>query len=440
VEIGKKDVQEEQSMDSKRLSRRDFLKFGSVLGISGLAGLTIIGCSPETDVVTGTQEPGTKPTQGKTTASIRTIGLGVSVQDRFLREFEEQYGHKIEGTAGGYPEFFTKFLAGSYKNYHVNEPNAAHFEPFYDAGVIQTLKTSEVKKWDTLRPLFKDPDAPGHDPTGSGWPTKPLYTPASWESGTFDMVYAVPHYMGMDSIGFRRDLLGYDIDSYGALYDPEFKGKTAIWNEPVISMGNIANYLTKSGQLSPKNRIAQLEPDEVDQCVEFLIERKKDGQFRAIWDDYGQAVNLLGSGEVLVIDAWSPIVMDVRKQDKDAVYARVKEGYPGWFHGIVISSIVEPGSPEYLAALDYIDYWLSGSPGAAIAAQGYYSPSTTAEEVLKGMHSFSEDMNDYEAWYLGEIGWPVGGMEDRLGNIGWWEEWPENADYYIKRWKDFLSA
>jgi hypothetical protein len=132
--------------------------------------------------------------------------------------------------------------------------------------------------------------------------------------------------------------------------------------------------------------------------------------------------------------------MDVRKQGKDAVYARVKEGYPGWFHFINISSEVEPDSDEYQACLDYIDYWLSGKPGAAIAAQGYYSPSTTCEDVLKGMNSFSEDMNDYEAWYEGEIGWPVGGIKDRLGNIGYWEEYPDNADYHIKRWKDFLAA
>jgi putative spermidine/putrescine transport system substrate-binding protein len=37
--------------------------------------------------------------------------------------------------------------------------------------------------------------------------------------------------------------------------------------------------------------------EEVDTVINFLIERKKDGQFRAIWEDYGQCVNMLASGE-----------------------------------------------------------------------------------------------------------------------------------------------
>jgi spermidine/putrescine-binding protein len=429
---------------STKITRRDFLKAtGAAVGVTILGG-----CVPKsTPTAAPTAPPATavptaaagecKPSTG---VKIATIGLGVSVQDRFLREFECDYGHKIEGTAGGFTEFTTKYITGLYKTIQVDEPNANYGLPIFESGAIQAIPVSKVKKWNTMRSLFTDPKNPDADPSGSGWPTVAVFTPQAVQSGKYDEVVGVPHYFGMDSIGFRRDLLNEEIDSYGALYDPQYKGKTSIWNEPLISNMNAANYLTKAGKMKPKDRIANLQPDEVDQVIDFLIERKVAGQFRAIWDDYGQAVNLLATGEVLIIDAWSPIIMDVRKQGKDAVYAWVKEGYPGWFHFMCISSAIEPDSAEYNAALDYIDYWLSGKPGAAVASQGYFSPSTTCEDILKSTRNSDPSMTDYEAWYEGKIGWSVGGLKDRLGNIGYWEEYPENADYYIKRWKDFLAA
>lgn len=423
----------------RRLDRRELLheglKLGSAIGVAGLTGITVFGApGVSASPPTSDQE---KQERSKTT--VRTVGLGVSVQDRFLREFETKYGWKIEGTVGGYPEILPKFIAGGYKDYTMDEPNGQHALPLLNAKAIQPIPRGAVPQWEHARSLFTDPKDPGADPAGSGWPMVVTYTPDSYKAGSYDQFMLVPHYFGMDSIGFRRDVVGKEIDSYGYLYEPEYKGRTAIWNEAIISTGNAANYLTKAGKLQPKSRIANLAPDEVDIVIKFLIERKKDGQFRAIWQDYGQAVNLLATGEVVVIDAWSPIVADVQKQGKDAVYARVKEGYPGWFHGIAISSAVDADSPAYAAALDYIDFWLGGWPGAQIASQGYFSPSTTCEPLLKEMRTTRKDMTDYEAWYEGK-NWPTGGLQDRLANIGWWEEWPENADYYLKAWQDFLAA
>ena len=34
--------------------------------------------------------------------------------------------------------------------------------------------------------------------------------------------------------------------------------------------------------------------------MKFLISKKKDGQFRALWGDFGELVNLLASGEMIL--------------------------------------------------------------------------------------------------------------------------------------------
>ena len=70
----------------------------------------------------------------------------------------------------------------------------------------------------------------------------------------------------------------------------------------------------KKAGLANIEKTGNMTHEEVDAVIEFMIERKKDGQFRAIWEDYGQCVNLLASGEIWLADAWNPVVEDVKKQ------------------------------------------------------------------------------------------------------------------------------
>jgi putative spermidine/putrescine transport system substrate-binding protein len=53
-------------------------------------------------------------------------------------------------------------------------------------------------------------------------------------------------------------------------------------------------------------------PEEVKTVIDFLIERKRAGQFRVIWSSFEQAVDLLTSKEVHVLDGWEPIVFAAR--------------------------------------------------------------------------------------------------------------------------------
>ena len=54
--------------------------------------------------------------------------------------------------------------------------------------------------------------------------------------------------------------------------------------------------------------------EEIDQTIDFLIEAKKAGQFRAFWKDFNESVNLMASGEVVIQSMWSPAVTAVRSQ------------------------------------------------------------------------------------------------------------------------------
>ena len=78
--------------------------------------------------------------------------------------------------------------------------------------------------------------------------------------------------------------------------------------------------------------------DEIDLTIKILIEAKKAGQFRALWSDFNESVNLMASGEVVIQSMWSPAITAVRTQGIPCVYQPLKEGYRALAVGFALSA------------------------------------------------------------------------------------------------------
>lgn len=457
-------------MDRRHFMKRS-LQFGAAIGVTGLGGVTLAGCGGDEDIaapegtvaepgatVSGADwEPSVTPREPRqfrweplaegetaepTGQTLATIGLGVSVQDRFLREFERRTGHKATGKVTTLTAMVTEWLGGGAQNYATEETNANRNAALWDAGLLRPIPVEQVVPWKFARELFTSKDALAYN-ADNGWPLVEVWV----DPDNQQEFRLVPQFFNCDSIGYRHDLIGRDIDTWGALVDPEFRGKSAILNDSLLTPGWCAGYL-KANNLADIKDSANMTHEEVDTVIDFLIEKKREGQFRVIWEDYGQAVNLLASGEAWVADAWNPVVEDVKKQDVVCKYATPKEGFTAWFHGVAIRK----DTPNMEAALDYVNFCLEGWWGSQVATQGYYSPtSDTAKVYLTELNRTSDEFNDFEWWYEGgaspepKEGWPINGrdtgsFETRWGNIMHWMVWPDDPDYYARRWNDFLSA
>jgi putative spermidine/putrescine transport system substrate-binding protein len=456
------------SREPKHIDRRKILRAGlqagAALGIAGLAGITMVGGGERVvraqdalvDPNAPEWEPSFEPRETRkyaweplmegqaadpTGLELRTIGLGVSVQERFLSEFERRTGHSTSGKVATLTAMITEWLAGGSKNYDTNETNANRNAALWDTGLLQPVPVDKVIPWQYARETFTSTEALGYDSV-SGYPLTEVWVNPD-DQKEFKLV---PQFYNCDSIGYRYDLIGEDITSWGAMFDPKYKGKVAILNDSLLTPGWVAGYLKKSGQVEIE-RTDNMTKEELDQVIDFMIARKKDGQFRAIWEDYGQCVNLLASGEIWMADAWNPVIEDVKKQDVVCKYAFPEEGFTAWFHGVA----VQKDTPNLDAAMDYINFCLEGWWGAQVAGQGYYSPTTTCDVYLNSTRNTSPDFTDYEWWYGGgaspepKKGWPIdgrdtGAYDTRWANIMHWMTWPSDPDYYAKRWNDFLSA
>jgi spermidine/putrescine-binding protein len=398
-----------------KVNRREFLKkgaqVGAALGVSGLGGLTIIGGKDvQAQERTYAWDPlpaGEKA--ARTKLHLRTIGLGVSVQDRFLREFERRTGHKATGKVAGLTPMITEWLAGGYRNYDTNETNANRNAALWNAGLLQPIPVEKVPLWKFARDLYTSDKALGFDQV-SGWPLAEIWVDPK-DQKEFKLV---PQFYNCDSIGYRYDLTKEDITSWGSLLDPKYKGLVGIFNDSLLTPGWCAGYMKYNG-LAEIKRTDNMTHKELDVVIDFLIKKKKEGQFRAIWEDYGQCVNLLASGEVWLADSWNPVVEDVKKQGVVCKYSFPKEGFTAWFHGLAVAK----DTPNLQAAIDYVNFCLEGYWGSLVAPQGYYSPTTTCETYLKKSYKTDSEkqFNDYEWWYLGgqneepKKGWPIRGRD-----------------------------
>jgi spermidine/putrescine-binding protein len=220
----------------------------------------------------------------------------------------------------------------------------------------------------------------------------------------------------------------------------EVKGKTGLNVDPLIAFGQAVMAMNELGLLEVANP-GNPDAASIEEASKFLIAKKKEGQFRALWGDFGELVNLLASGEMIIADAWQPAVMAVKAQGVPCSYATMKNGYRGWAIGVSALK----SSPNLDAVTAYADYWLSGPPAVAVSEQGYYSPNDKVRAVMAPER--------YAFWYEGAP-WvgpedrgiregdlrDGGSLETRAANVAYWHQWPDEYDLLISKWDEFLSA
>src|ERR1700731_2704433 len=86
------------------------------------------------------------------------------------------------------------------------------------------------------------------------------------------------------TLGIRPDLIKRPIESWGALPNPEFKGKSAIPNIPSIGIMDAAMVCEAKGLVSYGDKGNKTTP-EIDKTIAVMTEAKKAGQFRAFWKE-----------------------------------------------------------------------------------------------------------------------------------------------------------
>ena len=245
--------------------------------------------------------------------SIRTIGLGVSIMNELQGRATKDLGAKIRGQALGYGALFGKMLNQN-DQYEVCEHNFAELELFVPSKVWQPIDTHRVKNWDKVTDLCKTGRLTPGSQLGQGdAPYRHLWLDkdGNFTKGPSRYISMVPVWHNADSIGYNPEITKRKIDSWADLLSPEFKGQGALINVPQIGTMDAALAVEAMGLITFKDK-GNMSRQEIDFLIDVLIKKKKQGHFRAFWENFGQSVNLMVSGEVAVQSMWSPAVSAVQ--------------------------------------------------------------------------------------------------------------------------------
>jgi len=318
---------------------------------------------------------------------------------------------------------------------------------------IQPIDLSRIVGWSEIALLAKhEPRSDGRS-SGAG-PRGKLFLQKddTLHSDPSNRASMVPTLHGVDAPGFirsvRNGIVGQEPESWSWLLDDRWHGKVALASDPSVGIIEAALALESSGHLKFGD-IGNLEEEEIDSIVSILIRKKKIGHFRGFWSYGEEAERLMSRGGVCLQSIWSPSVFRLRQIGVDVVCSAPVEGYRGWYAGLCLSSRVSGTVLE--AAYAYLNWWLSGKPGAVLSRQGYYA--TTPQRARSYLAE-----KEWNFWYAGEAAAtdlvdPFGGIcvragdirdggsyERRMSHVRVWNSFMDEQNYLVRRWREFLNA
>jgi putative spermidine/putrescine transport system substrate-binding protein len=192
----------------------------------------------------------------------------------------------------------------------------------------------------------------------------------------------MPVVMNADSFGYVVDAIDdKEPLSWAVLFENDKAlGRVGLENELATTFTMAAMYLKVKGEV-PVADPADMTPEEAKAVADFLIKRKKAGQFRAMWKTWEESIDLFARDEVIVCNVWEPAVRELQKRGKNVRYAYTREGYFKWLQAAYIPSQVgKRGSYELVAHA--LEGFLGGAYAAQIAVLRGYA-TARAEAGLK---------------------------------------------------------
>lgn len=433
------------------LNRRNFVKGASTAAAAGLAGC-ISGGSDE---------------------SVEWIGPAWAARDEQVEKFGEISDTNLNTTTATIPTVQQRLLGGENTEidaYSVETSGAGAL-----ADVTIPTPTDDLDSWDeeNISDAFTDP---GERLDHLDEQTETI-NDILWADDEQTELLFPPHAYNFDAVGYNPKFVD-DASLWSALFDEQYEGESIIGETAAITIPEALMHLVDNdmveGDIGDLNNPSQ---DQLDSAIDFLIEQKEAGQFRTTWEAYGESVTQMASEEAVIGDVWQPAAMDIRRDGTPCTYATMEggiQGYRYWFGGI---APVDPAARErdnlesVQTLLDDVHYgaWYPGFT----QGWGYSVPHYENEELVRdGSDESGDGMGpEYYDWaYRGESTYdPVdepglfdpqeydwsdeegspdsdgnvrdsGPIEERFDRVGFFQIWPDEADYMQDLWGDFLAA
>ncbi len=420
---------------NKTISRRSVLKGGAaVAGVTAVTGFPMVWAQNLKDV------------------TLNHTGMSYSTLPDIAKQASQDLGFKVEMSVVDHPGLLNRLVQDP-TSLDIADLEIWQSKVAVPQGALQGVEIAKIKNWGELTPLYTEGTFAGKEVSRQGdAPIEFIYREGKdsngFASGKTDWANFCPGVYNADTLGIRPDLVGREVNSWADLISPDFKGKTAIQNIPTNGIMDAMMACEAAGLLKYGDK-GNPTQEELTATIAKLIELKKGGHFRALWNTFDESVNLMASGEVVIQSMWSPAVTAVQTQGVKCTYQPLKEGYRGWGNGLGLLAHLEGVKLD--AAYEYLNWYNSGWVGGFIAKQGYYSsnPKTAMAALDENERGFFYEGKAATADITSPTGEKTnstgdkrdgGSYEERFAQVAVWNNLMDEAEFLYAKWNEFNAA
>lgn len=386
--------------------------------------------------------------------TLRVLGTSVTLLEMLRVRAEQDLGIKIEYMLRSV-EDAQRIAVMHPESFDLYDQWFHNIDFVWPARAIQPLEIKRLKYWDEINSLPKIGTLnAGMRLADGSVPSQRLYVQRDQHLGSqpSDKISMLPLTHNADSFAYHVDRLPAELreqeESWGWLLHPALTGQVALQEDAAMGGLDAALAMQAAG-LARFANTGNLSLEEIDALTHHLSRLRRQDYFAAFWATQEQACGLIDNQQVEVQSLWAPIYFRHHFHQRGYKMARPREGYRAWYGGLSLSRCATGKIKD--AAYAYLNWWLSGWPGAVMARQGYYisTPARTRSHLSAA---------EWDFWYGGKAarevlhdawGEPLipqgeqrdgGSYEARMSHIAVWNSVMDEHNYLTRRWQDFLRA
>lgn len=275
-----------------------------------------------------------------TTLNVMTWGAYI---DWAIPEFEETYGIKVNlDYYNSEQEAINKLKAGRIGSVDVLFLGSGHEMQAFNQELIVPIDVEQLKNFDELYPFFQE-----HARDEENGP-----------------IYKIPFAWGTNSFMYNADLITEDIDSWEAMYDPQYAGKISL-----VDRAELIYWYTCLALGKEMNDASEETFEAVRAKAEEQMKLNK-----TLWSSGDDIVQYMMNDEIWLAHAYDGLALRLQQQGKNIKYVIPKEGAQGWFDNLCL--VNEAPNPD--GAMLFIDFMISKEIQKGVAENVAYAITNQA--------------------------------------------------------------
>ena len=308
-----------------------------VLGVAALA-LVLASCGGDDNKSSGATGPDINA-QGE--GRLNIVDWEGYTDPSFVKSFEKETGCKVNDTfAGTSDEMFTKFRSGGGGQYDLASFSGDASVRAIKSGSVAELDTSKLTNYKDLAPQLQSPEFNTQD----------------------GKHYGLSFVWGANVLIYNADKVKENLDSWNALYDPKYKGKITVPDNPIQIADPALQFFGAEN------------PYSIDEATLDKVKSKLKQQrslVRKYWVLATDFEDLFKSGDATIGAGWPLMTVALRDTGMNVKEVIPKEGVTGWSDSWMLAK----NAKHPICAYKYMNYATLPDVQSKVADVTAYSPA-----------------------------------------------------------------